>query len=223
MIDYGNELPDGRYVVLSVNDTGYGMDKETMAKIFDPYFTTKEPGQGTGLGLAVVHSIVKTHQGKISVYSELRRGATFNVYLPTLEGQLPAAVIDDVELPLAKAGERIMVVDDDPSVRDISCQVLAKAGYRAQGFKHGVKAWEVFSSAPDDWDLILTDQTMPGITGEQLAAMVLAIRPGLPVILCSGYCPILNKEQGASSGIFAYLQKPLTRSVLLTQVAKALE
>lgn len=223
MVDGDAELVPGPYVMLSVSDTGCGMEKAIMDRIFEPYYTTKEVGKGTGLGLAVIHGIVKGHKGRIAVYSEPGRGTTFNVYLPVAVTEAAATeVIDTVPL-MARAHERIMVVDDEETIRDLISQFMTQAGYRVEEFGNGLQAWQAFSHRPDDWDLILTDQTMPGMTGEQLAAKVLALRPGLPVIICSGYSQILSGEQAKKVGVSAFLQKPINRIALLLQVARTLE
>ena len=216
------ELTPGEYVQLSISDTGCGMDKAIIDKIFDPYFTTKEQGKGTGLGLAVVHGIVKSHDGRIAVYSEPGQGTTFTVYLPKIIHEAVPELVE-VAPPRAKAQERIMVVDDESTIRDLTNEFLVQAGYRVVTFMNGREAWLALSQAPDDWDLLLTDQTMPEMTGDQLAAKALALRPDLPVIICSGYNEIVLVDQAKKAGVFAYLQKPVGLNVLLSQVAKALE
>jgi CheY-like chemotaxis protein len=221
--DDDTELVSGPYVMLSVSDTGFGMEKAVVARIFEPYFTTKEVGKGTGLGLAVVHGIVESHSGKIVVVSESGQGTTFQVYLPIITDQAVRAEEPDVAPLMARMHERIMVVDDEETIRDLTCRFLLSADYRVDGFNNGLEAWQAFSSRPDDWDLILTDQTMPVMTGDQLAAKALAVRPDLPIIICSGYGSNLNDDQVKSAGVFALLQKPLGRNTLLIQVAKALE
>ncbi|MBU0664753.1 MAG: response regulator [Proteobacteria bacterium] len=223
-VDADAELVPGPYVMLSVSDTGGGMEKAVMDRMFEPYFTTKEVGKGTGLGLAVVHGIVKSHKGRIAVYSEPGRGTTFNVYLPMVVSEATAATeVVDIAPLMAKAHERIMVVDDEDAIRDMVSRFLTKAGYRVEAFGNGLQAWHAFSHRPDDWDLILSDQTMPGMTGDQLLAKVLALRPGLPIIVCSGYSQILNGDEAKKVGGSAFLQKPINRNALLTQVAKSLE
>ena len=222
-IDNGSlQLPPGSYVTLSVSDTGCGMDQDTVPKIFEPYFTTKEVGKGTGLGLAVVHGIVQDHQGKIIVSSEPGHGTTFNVYLPIIMREAVSTALE-VEPPVSIAHERIMVVDDEGTIVGLANQFLTQAGYRVATFNNGLEAWEALSQAPHEWDLLITDQTMPKMTGEQLATKVLTIRPDLPIILCSGYSnTTTNGEQAKITGVFTSLQKPVGRNMLLTQVAKAL-
>ena len=216
------DLPAGRYVTLTVSDSGCGMDQETMARIFDPYFTTKDVGKGTGLGLAVVHGIVQDHQGRIVVYSEPGHGTTFTVYLPMIMPEGAVVDLSEEETPVSTGHERVMVVDDEGAIRDLVCQFLSQAGYRVEAFVNGKEAWQALSVSPDEWNLLVTDQTMPEMTGEQLAAKVQTVRPDLPIILCSGYNTILGGDKAKEVGVFAALQKPVSRSTLLAHVAKAL-
>lgn len=222
MIDGTIELAPGRYLKLSVTDTGCGMDRVTLARIFDPYYTTKVQGSGTGLGLSVVHGIVMSHQGKISVYSEPGQGTTFNVYLPMITQEISVAPAVEPLPPRENGHERIMVVDDDDAIRDLTSQILANAGYRVDLFTNGTEAWAALCNSPDNWDLLLTDQTMPGMTGNQLAANLQDLRAALPVIICSGYCDIREEKGAQALGIRSYLQKPVSASTLLAAVAAAL-
>jgi len=219
--DCGTELPAGRYLKLSVSDTGCGMGKDILTRIFEPYFTTKDKDTGTGLGLAVVHGIVKEHQGQISVYSEPEQGTTFNVYLPMVHQMAPVTGLAPVA-PKARANERIMVVDDEPAIREMISRFLTNAGYRVDPFANGREAWTALQQTPEAWNLLLTDQTMPEMTGDLLAAKALALKPGLPVIICSGFSEILNDKRAHAMGVKAYLQKPVSVSALLSAMAKAL-
>jgi len=216
-----SEMPPGRYVKLTVSDTGSGMDQETMTKIFEPYFTTKEKGKGTGLGLAVVHGIVESHHGGIAVVSDPGLGTTFTVYLP-VANQEPETICKPELPPRTHTGERVVVVDDEVTIRDLLRQFLTEAGYRVDIFANGLEAWQAISRTPKSWDLLVTDQTMPGMTGEQLSAMLLAIRPEMPIILCSGYNELMNDEQSRKMGISACLQKPIGRDALLEAVGRIL-
>ena len=222
-VDGDAELVPGRYVMLSVSDTGCGMEKATMDRIFEPYFTTKEEGKGTGLGLAVVHGIVKSYNGRIAVESEPGCGTTFNVYLPIVAGEAAPTEVTEVAPLMARAHERIMVVDDELTIRDLTSLILIEAGYRVDVFSNGLDAWQAFSLRPDDWNLLLTDQTMPEMTGDQLVAKVLEVRPNLPIITCTGYSLNLNGDRVKRAEVFAALQKPISRNTLLIQVALALE
>jgi PAS domain S-box-containing protein len=220
-IDSGIEVPPGRYLKLSVSDTGCGMNKDTLSRIFEPYFTTKEKGVGTGLGLAVVHGIVKEHQGRVSVYSEPGQGTTFNVYLPIIHEAVTEAAPAPIP-PMARANERIMVVDDEALIRDMISRFLTDAGYRVDLFANGREAWAALQQNPEAWNLLLTDQTMPEMTGEVLAVKALQLKPGMPVIICSGFSESLTGEHVRALGVKAFLQKPVDPSTLLTAIAKAL-
>ncbi|MDD5759847.1 MAG: transporter substrate-binding domain-containing protein [Desulfobulbaceae bacterium] len=216
----GTTVPPGDYVMLLVSDTGNGMDQMTVTKIFDPYFTTKEVGKGTGLGLAVVHGIVQDHHGQIIVYSEPGRGTTFTVYLPIIAEEATVATYTD-EPSISTAHQRIMVVDDERAIREYITFFLTEAGYQVEGYSNGLEAWQALSARPSDWDLIVTDQTMPKMTGEKLASKAHEIRPNLPIILCSGYNPALHQE-GEEKTKVIFLQKPIDRRTILTQVAMTL-
>ncbi len=221
IVDGGIILPPGCYCQLAVSDSGCGMEPETMAKIFEPYFTTKEVGKGTGLGLAVVHGIVTGHHGLITVHSEPGHGTTFNVYLPIIAHGSALPIAEETP-PGARAHERVMVVDDELFMRDLISQSLIQAGYRVETFANGLEAWQALEQRPMEFDLLITDQTMPAMTGKQLAAKALLLRPTLPIILCSGYNALMGEEEINKSGISAFLQKPITRHILLRQCAKTL-
>ncbi len=212
ILDNGEEIPPGRYVVLSISDTGNGMDTETMARIFEPYFTTKETGRGTGLGLSVVLGIIKSHHGRIGVYSEPGQGTTFNVYLPL--------IIDDIEdnvpqeLPPPAHGERVMFVDDEESICLLFCQFLNDAGYVVDNFSNGREAWLALEAEPARWDILVTDRTMPEMTGEQLIAKLRTIRPDMPIVLCSGYNSSTDEGKSQMEDV-VYLEKPIERAAIL--------
>ena len=219
-LDDGN-LPRGRYVTLAVSDTGNGMDKATLSRIFEPYFTTK--GKGTGLGLAVVHGIVEGHHGRIAADSQPGGGTTFTVSLPVATTQSALQTMGLSPLPpKSSRHERIMVVDDEETILDLAGHFLSEAGYRVDTFANGMEAWQALSDNPKAWDLLITDLTMPGMTGEQLATMAMEICPLMPVILSSGRVSSLSAEQTKKAGVSAYLPKPLTQNALLNAVAKAL-
>ena len=223
--DSGAELPPGRYVTLSVSDTGCGMGPDTRDKIFEPYFTTKELGKGTGMGLAVVYGIVKSHHGLISVQSEPGQGSTFSVSLPILEQHgenNPLEAGTATPLLSTAHGERVMLVDDESDIRQYITLFLTESGYQVTPFCNGSEAWQAFSQAPGEWDIIITDMTMPEMTGEELTAKVLDLRPVTPIIICSGYTPKMVAGEVQPAGIFAYLMKPVDLNVLLDHIAQAL-
>ena len=209
------------YVVLTVSDTGHGMDPEVQARIFDPYFTTKEPGKGTGLGLSVVHGIVQSHGGAIQVISEVGKGSTFKVFLPRA---------DPVEEPepacaqtLANGSEKILLVDDEAALAEVGKQMLEFLGYQVEARTNPVEALELLRAEPNRFDAVITDMTMPRMTGMNLAREILAIRPGIATILCTGFSDQADEEKAQSAGIRALLYKPLTMQGLATAVRAALE
>ena len=216
------DLPEGSYVQIEVSDTGCGMDEETLANIFDPFFTTKEQGRGTGLGLAVVYDIVAGMNGGISVQSQPGAGTTFDTYLPVAKETKTTQVKSSAQELTATANERIMVVDDEEAIRDLLCAILSSAGYEAKVYTNGREAWEAFQQQPDDWNLIITDQTMPYMTGEELAVRVMELRPEIPVILCTGYSERISEKKALALGIKDYLLKPLSLNEFVDTVHKAL-
>ena len=222
IMDGGTEIDPGHYVLLTVSDTGCGMDQKTLTKIFNPYFTTKAVGKGTGLGLAVAHCIIKGHHGLITVCSDPGHGATFKVYLPvSTEKAAPALETADAAPPVTDAQERLMFVDDESAVCEAMKTILTQAGYQVSTFANGLEAWQALSQSPADWDALITDVTMPEMTGDQLTAKALKLRPELPIILCSGYSEILDVTT-RKDGVFALLQKPVSKNILLATIAKAL-
>jgi PAS domain S-box-containing protein len=215
----GPGLSPGDYAVLTVSDTGHGMDEKTLERIFNPYFTTKDVGEGTGLGLAMVHGIVTGAGGACAVQSKTGEGATFTVWLPRTA---PAPETPEPELEQMPGGsERLLLVDDDPSLVDSFVQIIGHFGYRVTAAEDSGKALELFSKDPWAFDLVITDQTMPGMTGEELARAVLALRPETPVILCSGYSAAITENDALEKGIRAFVMKPFSFTdfmVLLRQV-----
>jgi PAS domain S-box-containing protein len=215
-------LPSGPYLVLTVSDTGPGMDPATMERIFDPYFTTRKHGEGTGLGLAVVLGIVKKSGGDIRVYSEPGQGASFQVYFPVL-GKADAGLAAILSTPLATGDERILLVDDELPIVDSLRKMLEFHGYHVTTKTSSVEALEIFRLAPRDFDLVITDQTMPYLTGDQLALGMKKIRPEIPVILCTGFSAMIDDIQARALGIDAFLMKPVLRKELVETIRKVLD
>jgi PAS domain S-box-containing protein len=209
-------LDAGRYIRVSVRDTGMGMSPEIMKRIFDPYFTTKEKGVGTGLGLAVVHGIVKKSGGAIEVESMVGRGSAFHVYLPRVD-QPSALQPQQLEIP-AGGSERILFVDDEKMLVDIAQKVLERLGYDVVSRTSPIEALELFKAKPDHFDLVITDQTMPGMTGDVLAKELMGIKPDLPVIICTGYSQSIDPERAKQKGIKACVMKP----ILINEIAAAI-
>jgi PAS domain S-box-containing protein len=216
------QLPSGRYAVLSVSDTGTGMDPAVMHKIFDPYFTTKEKGRGTGLGLATVYGIVKAHGGDIRVYSEVGNGSSFDVYLPVLEKPMNVAP-EKQQQPLPTGTEHILLVDDEAPIVHMEKQILERLGYRITSFSSSVDALSAFKTDPSQFDLVVTDMNMPNVNGMQLAKKLIAVRPEIPVIVCTGFSERINNENAAAMGIKGLLMKPLVMKDLAEKIREVLD
>lgn len=215
------QLRPGPYVKMSVIDTGHGMDERVMARIFDPFFTTKPIGEGTGMGLAVVHGIVGTHGGAVLVDSKPGRGSAFHTYLPRVD-----VVISDVEeetKPSVKGQERILFVDDEEAVLRFAQAALQALGYAVTLCEHPDTALKLFSEAPQAYDLLVTDLMMPGMMGDSLAQAVHHIRPDLPVVLFTGFGDYVSNERVEEVGIFEIVHKPIIAKDLVEALRRALE
>lgn len=218
----GSELAPGNYVLITVSDTGCGMDNKTLSHIFEPYFTTKTKGEGTGLGLSVVHGIVKSYQGQITVHSEPGNGTIFHVYLPRME-ETPFFVNAACSQTIPSGTERVLLVDDDEVIAAMMQQILQNLGYQVISCSNSLEALACIAQDPLTLDLLITDMTMPNLTGYELAQKALAIRPNLPIILCTGFSELTNKEQAQALGIRAYLMKPVSVQELGLTVRKVLD
>jgi CheY-like chemotaxis protein len=216
------QLASGRYAVLSVSDTGSGIAPGIMDKIFDPYFTTKEKGRGTGLGLATVYGIVKAHGGDIRVYSDMGKGTTFHIFLPLLEKAQNNAS-DHKTPPLPTGTEHILLVDDEKPIVHLEKQMLERLGYHTTCFTSSRNALAAFQKDPSRFDLVITDMNMPHVTGMQLAKELIALRPAVPIIICTGFSERINKEKANTMGITGFLMKPVIRSKLAEMVRQVLD
>lgn len=210
--DYGlaalhPELKPASYLKLSVSDTGHGMDAATLERIFDPYFTTKEIGSGSGLGLAVVHGIVKRHDGAISVYSEPGKGSSFQIYFPKIDGGPEDRAEEASQIPTGT--ERILLVDDEEMLADIGCRMLELLGYSVVTKPGGIEALDLFRTDPGRFDLVITDYTMPHLTGSDLAREIMKIRSDIPVVICTGFSERITAEKARAVGIREFVMKPL--------------
>jgi len=215
------EVEPGNFVKITVSDTGHGMEPSVLERIFDPYFTTKEPGKGTGLGLAVVHGIIKSHRGMIQVYSEVGKGTTFTAFLPRTMG---FEKVEDKPLqPLARGTEKILFVDDENVLADLGKQLLGGLGYQVETRTSPIEAIEAFRANPQKFDLVITDLTMPQMSGLNLARKIMEIRPGMPIILCTGFSEQANEQAASAMGIRAFLYKPLVMRDIAGAVRKALD
>ena len=212
----------GRYARLTVSDTGCGIASHLLDKIFEPYFTTKQQGKGTGLGLAVVYGILQEHQGVIRVHSELGKGTTFNVYLPLIDHPAEQAPAGTVHIHQTGT-ERILLVDDEEPIVRLEKKMLERLGYRITMCVSSLEALAVFKANPDAYDLVVTDMTMPNLTGDLLAKELISIRPDIPIIICTGFSERIDKEKAAAMGISAFLMKPVVKSEMVRMVRKLLD
>jgi CheY-like chemotaxis protein len=215
-------LLPGPYLVLTVSDTGTGMDQETWERIFDPYFTTKKHGEGTGLGLAVVLGIVKKCGGDIRVYSEPGQGASFQVYFPAL-GKAEAGLAALLSTPPAMGNERILLVDDELPIVESMRKILEFHGYHVTATTSSSEALEIFRRAPGDFDLVITDQTMPYMTGDHLVLELRRIRTDIPIVLCTGFSSMIDDGKARALGIDAFLMKPVLRREISETIRKVLD
>jgi signal transduction histidine kinase/ActR/RegA family two-component response regulator len=215
------DLKQGHYLEIKVSDTGTGISPEIVGSIFEPYFTTKGPGEGTGMGLAMVQGIVEACDGKIFVDSILGKGTTFSVYLPTTEQQDASRTNSPETLP--KGTERILFIDDEATIARMGGQILERLGYSVTARTDGVEAVALFKSNPKDFDLVISDMTMPVITGDELAIQLMKIRQDIPVILVTGYNKNITEEKAAEIGIKAFSHKPIVMTDLAKTVRKVLD
>ena len=214
-------LQKGPYIKLTVSDTGCGMDKDVLARIFEPFFTTKNVNEGSGLGLSVVHGIVKSHDGAISVDSTPGKGTTFDIFLPKIQAdQLTQP--QPVELT-TRENQVILLVDDQKIFVDVTKQILERLGYIVVAKTNSIDALEAFQEDPDQFDLVITDQIMPNLTGTQLAEELIAIRPDIPVILCTGFGENVSQEQVNSIGIKKFINKPISKQQIAAIIRDLLE
>jgi len=219
--DKFSDLNPGFYLKLTVSDTGHGIDNETMKNIFEPYYTTKGPGEGTGMGLAVVHGIVRSYGGDIRVESQPGRGATFHVLLPAAESEATPPVERPVKL--SKGTERILLVDDEKAAVDAVQAMLGRLGYKVTGRTSSVEALEVFRHRAEDFDLVITDMTMPNISGDELSRELMSIRPDIPIILCTGFSEKMDEKKAMHMGIRAFVMKPIVMRQLADTIRQVLD
>jgi len=215
-------LAPGQYALLSVMDTGQGIAEDVVERIFDPFFTTKQVDEGTGMGLSVVHGIVKNHDGAITVFSKPGKGAVFHVLLPLITPDTKQAERNYSQV-IPTGNERILLVDDDEILLETQERILLRLGYAVVACQSSVSALEEFRKQPHKFDLVITDQTMPQMTGLALARECLAVRPDMPIILCTGYSESVSEERARAAGVSAFLMKPVVLAKLAHTVRDVLD
>ena len=218
----GGIVTPGPFVVLTVSDSGCGMNKATIDRIFDPYFTTKEIGKGTGLGLAVIQGIVQDVHGFIRVTSIPGEGSSFIIYFPEFQEKMYTEGSEEIVIP-QRGDEHILVVDDEPFLVRVTQRQLENHGYTVTGISSSKDALEMIEANPWQFDLLITDQTMPRLTGMELALAVMAIRPDLPVILCTGHSDLVSEEEALQSGVKRYITKPIAANELTLAARSVLD
>lgn len=214
-------LIPGEYIKCTVSDTGVGIESGVIEKIFDPYFTTKEVGKGTGMGLAIIYGIISESGGAITVDSQLGKGSIFDVYFPTVKERVVLPPKEQENLP--RGNERILFVDDEVTLADMGKGMLERLGYDVTVRYNSAEAWDTFQNMPDTFDLVITDQTMLGLTGAELACKILKVRPMMPIILCTGYSSIIDEKLTKDLGIKEFVLKPIAKADIAVLIRKVLE
>ena len=217
----GRPIEPGTYVLLSFSDTGHGMSKSMLERIFDPFYTTRDVGRGSGMGLSVVDGIVAAHGGVVEVSSELEKGSRFDVYFPRSKQDANPDEYYLSSLPLGN--ETILFVDDEQDIVRVRKRMLESLGYKVYAAYGGEQALALFKEHSKEIDIIITDYTMPGMTGLQLAARVQSIRGKIPIILCSGYKDVVTVEKARSAGIGKIMRKPLNIKMLASTIREILQ
>ncbi len=216
-----HEIVEGEYLMLTIRDTGTGISEEDMDRIFDPFFTTKPVGEGTGMGLAVVHGIVKNHEGAITVVSTLGKGTTFSIYFPII--QEPIAVKEKKTEAMPKGNEHILIVDNESSLVKLEKRILERCGYKVTTAVNSLDALELFQKQPKIFDLVISDQAMPKLPGVNLAKELMRITPKVKVILVTGYSSAVSANQAKDIGIREYVQKPIAPHEFSKTVRRVLD
>jgi CheY-like chemotaxis protein len=204
-----------------VHDTGPGVAPELASRVFDPYFTTKEVGKGSGLGLSVVHGIVKTHGGAVLLDSSPAKGTTITLYLPTFPAERTSVLSEKTGIP--GGSEIIFFVDDEPSIVQMSRIMLQRLGYSVEAWTDPTETLALFKEDPFACDLIITDMTMPQMNGVRLSQAVKAVRPDIPVIICTGNSPYIDEDRAAELGIAACVMKPMVKSEIAQVIREVLD
>jgi CheY-like chemotaxis protein len=213
-------MEPGRYYELTISDTGHGIPADLMDRVFEPFFSTKERGEGTGLGLSIVHGIVKKLKGSISVESNPGKGTTFHVWLPSHEGEI--ADVTSVRLPEATRKGKILFVDDEESIVLTAKALLTRLGHSVIATTSPLRALEIIKSGEHHFDLVISDLTMPKMTGIELSKQLLKIKPELPVILCTGFSAAIPQEKLLQAGVRKVIMKPIISSELVKTIDSVL-
>jgi CheY-like chemotaxis protein len=215
------ELKPGTYLELTVSDTGHGISAHILNRIFDPFFTTKKTGEGTGMGLSVVHGIVRSCGGAITATSEPGKGSIIKAYFPVIDRQIEPETA--VEEPVPTGNERILFVDDEPALANIGKQSLETLGYDVETRTSSIEALELFKAQQDRFHLVITDMTMPNMTGEDLAKELMRIKPSIPIILCTGFSAKIDDRKASAMGIRAFVLKPMVLREIATTIRKVID
>lgn len=210
----------GGFVKLAISDTGVGIDSDIRSRIFEPYFTTKEVGKGTGMGLSIVHGIIASYGGFVTCESEVKKGTVFNIFFPAIEEQA-ASEVEPIELT-PFGSERILFIDDEEILAELGKAMLEQLGYDVTISTSSLDAWNTFQHQSSQFDVVVTDQTMPGMTGMELARRMLQIRPDVPIIICTGHSTLINEKQALAEGVKGFAMKPLGKKGLATLIRKVL-
>ena len=216
------KLKPGTYVELSVSDTGCGIEDANLKRIFEPYFTTKGFGRSSGLGLSLVHGIIRDHGGIIKVETEVGKGSTFRIYFPAVREGTDHNRKNQVE-QASPGTERILLIDDEASVVDVLREGLERLGYKVTASQDSGEAFQLFCANPNGFDLVITDQTMPNLTGTDLAQKIFKIRRDIPVILCTGFSSMVDEESALAMGIRHFVMKPVELAELARLVRTTLD
>jgi CheY-like chemotaxis protein len=218
----GVNLPAGSYLKMTISDNGQGMKPEITARIFEPYFTTRETGHGTGLGLSVVHGIVKSHGGAITCDSKPGRGTSFDIYFPEIEDRRKPEV-SRLEEAMPTGTETILYVDDEPTLCEIAGEMLEDLGYQVVSKTSSTEAHDLFVANPQRFAAVITDMSMPQLAGDRLVQKILVLRPDMPIIMCTGYSEHMSSEDAAKLGIREFLMKPYDMSQLAHALRRAID
>jgi len=217
-----SEIQPGKFVLLSIGDTGSGIDADILDKIFDPYFTTKQVGKGTGMGLAISHGIIASYGGIITCESEIGRDTVFRVYFPAVD-EVTLTEVKPVDAAVPSGNEHILLVDDEKMLADLGKTLLEHLGYEVTSLTSSLDALVLFQSHPEQFDAVVTDQTMPGMTGLDLSRQILRISPDTPIIICTGYSSLIDEEKAKSEGIKGFIEKPMVKKGIATLLRKVLD